>query len=248
MKLEDGSPDGIEFYGLGQDDMLGTSTPRPNPEIILANRKTFQDICHDAYGIICHLLSHLEHHLSVKSGTLASLCPQDKPSQTMIRMLRAPPPKNGDHRTNLIGHTDIGAMTILFNIVGGLQILPPGSENVESNWVYVRPEPGCAVVNLGDSMAQWTGGLLRSNIHRVATPPGQQASCTRYSLAYFVRPEAAASMRRLEGGDIIPRATDGEQEDIPCQQEWEKMRVAEIMAGNSLPKSMGGQISLKVGN
>ena len=246
MKLEDGSPDGIEFYGLGQDDMLGTSTPLPNPEIILANRKAFQDIFHDAYGIICHLFSHLEHHLSLTSGILASLCPQDKPSQTMLRMLRAPPQKTGDHRTNLIGHTDLGAMTILFNIVGGLQILPAGSENVESNWVYIRPEPGCAVVNLGDAMVQWSGGVLRSNIHRVATPPGQQASCPRYSLAYLLRPEAAASMRRLEGGDIIPRATDGKQEDSLCAQDWEKMRTAQIMVGNSLPKSIGGQKFLKL--
>ena len=246
MKLEDGSPDGIEFYGLGQDDMLGTSPPRTNPEIILANRKTFQKIFHDAYGIICHLFSHLEHHLSLKPGILASLCPQDKPSQTMLRMLRAAPQKIGEHRTNLIGHTDLGAMTILFNVVGGLQLLPAGSENVESNWVYIRPEPGCAVVNLGDAMVQWSGGVLRSNIHRVATPPGQQAGCPRYSLAYLLRPAAAASMRRLEGGDIIPRATDGEQEDSLCALDWEKLRAAQIMVGNSLPKIIGGQKPLKV--
>ena len=241
MKLEDGSPDNVEFYGLGQDDMLGTSTPRPNPELILANRKTFQDMFHDAYGIICHLFSHLEHHLSLKPGILASLCPQDKPSQTMLRMLRSPPQNIGNHRTNLIGHTDLGAMTILFNVVGGLQLLPAEAENVEGNWVYIRPEPGCAVINLGDAMVQWSGGILRSNIHRVVTPPGQQASCPRDSLAYLLRPEAAASMRRLEGGDVIPRVADGEQEDSLCAQEWERMRTAQIVAGNSLPKSIGGQ-------
>ena len=241
MKMEDGSPDNIEIYGLGQDDMLGTSAPRPNPEVILANRKVFQDIFHDAYGIICHLLSHLDRHLSLASGTFASLCPQDKPSQTMLRMLRSPPQKIGSHRTSLIGHTDLGSMTMLFNVVGGLQLLPAKSENVDENWVYIRPEPGCAVINLGDAMVQWSGGILRSNIHRVATPPGQQAGYPRYSLAYLLRPEASASMRRLEGGGVIPQLADGEQEDGLCAQDWERMRTAQIVAGNSLPKSKGGQ-------
>ena len=155
MKLEDGSPDSIEFDGLGQDDVLGTSTPRPTPEIITTNRKAFQDIVHHAYGIICHFLSHLDRHLSLKPGTLASFCPQNKPSQTMLRMPRSPPQTIGSHRTNLIGHTDLGSMVMLFNAVGGLQLLPAGSENVDENWVYIRPDPGCAVINLGDAMVQW---------------------------------------------------------------------------------------------
>lgn len=34
-------------------------------------------------------------------------------------------------------------------------------------------------------MVQWSGGTLRSNIPRVVTTPGQQAACTRYSVAYL---------------------------------------------------------------
>lgn len=90
-------------------------------------------------------------------------------------------------------------------------------------------------------MVQWSGGVLRSNVHRVATPPGLQAGCSRYSMAYLLRPEAGASMRRLDGGGVIPRLADGEREDGLCAQDWERMRTAQIVAGNGLPKSTGGQ-------
>lgn len=60
------------------------------------------------------------------------------------------------------GHTDIGLTTILFNIVGGLQVLPAGS----TEWEFILPEPGCVVVQLGDTLAERTGGVLRSAMHR----------------------------------------------------------------------------------
>ena len=159
----------------------------------------------------------------------------------MIRMLKSPIQKPGAHRTNLVGHTDVGAMSMLFNIVGGLQLLPPGMKNVDENWVYIRPQPGCAVVNLGDAMVQWSGGVLRSNIHRVATAPGQQASVPRYSVAYFLRPEASASMNRLQGGDVIPPLVDGEKEDNLCAWDWEKVRTVQIAEGNGLPGYLHSQ-------
>ena len=42
-------------------------------------------------------------------------------------------------------------MTILFNRLGGLQVLPPG-EGAE--WCYVKPLAGHAIVNLGDAMVK----------------------------------------------------------------------------------------------
>lgn len=204
--------------------MLSNSVPRPHQDIVMANRNVFKEMFYDAYGIICHVLSHLDQHLSLKPGTLASLNPQDKPSATMIRMLRCPPQHIGSHRTNLFGHTDLGSMTMLFNILGGLQILPPAAENVDEKWLYIRPEPGCAVINIGDAMTQWSGGILRSSMHRIATPPGLQAGCPRYSVGYFLRAEASASMRRLQEGDVIPRLAEGEEENSLCARDWEQSR------------------------
>lgn len=218
-KVDDGTPDSIEFYVLAQDDMLGVAQ-RDNPEIFQTNQKTSQDFFHHAHGILGHLLSHLDKHLALKPNTLASLCPQDQASNSALRLLKARPQSGPNHRVSLIGHTDTSTMTMVFNVVGGLQILPAGSENVEANWRYVRPEPGCAIVNLGDVLVQWSGGILRSNLHRVATPPGEQASCERYSLAYFLRPGNHVSMRRLESIGVIPRPAEGEENEDMSLEAW----------------------------
>jgi len=67
-------------------------------------------------------------------------------------------------------------------------------------------------------MVQWSGGILGSNMHRVATAPGQQAGWTRYSLAYLVRPESNVSMRRLAGSEFIPDPDEGEEDEDICAQ------------------------------
>lgn len=71
--------------------------------------------------------------------------------------------------------------SFLHNRLGGLQVLPPGS----STWYYVKvmylrrtctrqsltstlqPIPGHAICNIGDALNIFSGGILRSNIHRV---------------------------------------------------------------------------------
>lgn len=61
----------------------------------------------------------------------------------------------------MIQHTDFGTVTLLVNVLGGLKILTPGKAPIDQQeWLYVRPIPGCLVVNLGDAVVQWTGGLL----------------------------------------------------------------------------------------
>lgn len=52
---------------------------------------------------------------------------------------------------------DTGIITFFSHIIGGLEVLPPGAnEDVESDWRYVKPQPGCAVISiyLGDALAQ----------------------------------------------------------------------------------------------
>lgn len=239
MKLEDGSPDQIEFYSISQDDILGTSAAYNHPPLLKTNRPLLNDFIPHAYGVCSHLLSHLDKHLTLAPGTLSSLSPVDKPSGTSLRLLKCHPSPTGSFQSKLVGHTDLGSLTMLFNIVGGLQVLPPGSENLAENWRYIRPRPACALINLGDAMVQWTGGIMKSAMHRVATPPGDQAGCTRYSVAYLVKPAGEVSMKRLEGGfgSVIPRAEKADSE--MCATEWEKMRAAQIMEGENKPESLG---------
>jgi len=70
-------------------------------------------------------------------------------------------------------------------------------------------------------MVKFSGGLLRSNLHRVVRPPGSQVDMERYSLVYFCRPEHAVVMRRLKGTQI---AEGGEDDEGVSTQEWLKRR------------------------
>jgi isopenicillin N synthase-like dioxygenase len=146
-----------------------------------------------------------------------------------------------------------GLLTIRFP-VGGLQIrLPPGMKPIppsvkgdegvngrakfsqdgsemtaeeEAEWAYVVPIPGHAVINLGDAMTKFSAGVLRSNIHRVMSPPGAQADVHRYSLVYFTRPEYDVQLRHLGGeSEVIMKqlkasGRENEQEEVYTSKEW----------------------------
>jgi isopenicillin N synthase-like dioxygenase len=75
-------------------------------------------------------------------------------------------------------HTDYGTLTVLATDgVAGLEVCP-----VDGTWQPVPEVPGALVVNLGDSMAQWTNDRWRSTLHRVAvTEPHRQ----RHSVTFF---------------------------------------------------------------
>lgn len=107
-------------------------------------------------------------------------------------------------------HTDLGSLTLVFSAVPGLQVLPAGVEQKagsykESDWRYVAPRPGHAIVVIGDSVTMMTNGLLKSALHRV----GPIAGCAmpeRYSMAYLMRPEDETLLCPLKS-PLIPRGT-----------------------------------------
>src|SRR5215471_17061948 len=140
----------------------------------------------NAHSLVTLILNLLNEHLQLPPALLANLHRIHGVSGDQVRFIKAPPQPMDNQRAALGPHTDFGSVTVLFNMVGGLQILPPGRD---AEWCYVRPLPGHAIINLGDSMVKFTNCLLRSNIHRVMSPPGLQADTTRYSLVYFSRPE-----------------------------------------------------------
>lgn len=91
-------------------------------------------------------------------------------------------------------------MTLLFRLKGqaGLEI-----QTRDGQWVPVPvcpegtendPQPP-VLVNVGDLLSYWTGGLLRSTVHRVVFPgndkkgvEGETGEGERYSMAYFCHP------------------------------------------------------------
>ncbi|KAF7938330.1 hypothetical protein BELL_0283g00010 [Botrytis elliptica] len=241
LKTGDGKFDAIEVYNVNQDDALGLEpNPKPDPYPFVENKHSVQSFFRRAHSGICAVFSHLDNHLGLPSGTLASTCPIDKRSDTSLRMVFTRPQPVVDHRVAFASHTDVGLITMLFNVVGGLQILPAGVENKNENWLYIKPQPGCAVINLGDTLVERTGGVLCSALHRVITPPGEQGTHVRRSLAYLVRCENDESMKRFKGSGI-PALANEEVDQSRSVREWGEWRIRQIMNGELKPQTMGGK-------
>ena len=166
--------------------------------MILANQELFESYTVHCRAAIDCMLERINTHLQLPAGTLAELHRIHECSGDHVRFTQAPPREYDEAGAKKGEHTDFGSITILFNWLGGLQIRMPKTDE----WVWVRPVPGSAVVNLGDALVKFTAGLLRSNIHRVVPPAGEQAGMTRNSLVFFSRPENTVVLQRLRGGII----------------------------------------------
>ena len=134
MKNEKGFPDRCQFFNVAQDDILGNEAPHASPKPVSQNRETFNSfLCH-ARPIVELILGILDAKLGLDRGTFASLQRQDQPSGSVVRMIRYSPwSSNEQHEGSaLLNHTDYGTITILCNILGGLQILPPGERRIST--------------------------------------------------------------------------------------------------------------------
>lgn len=202
---------------------MGNAAVQELPQLALDELPLFKSFLLHGQSIVSLINRAISVELGLPPDTLASLQPLDKASGTSVRIIKAyASTGDEDSRTNMIHHTDFGTITLLANVLGGLQILTPGGDVMDEDaWRYVRPKPGCLIVNLGDAMVQWTGGILRSNMHRIRFAPGQQRFVDRYSVAILVRPNRDASMRSLVG------PSDGGTDDGLTAWEWE---VKQMMA------------------
>ena len=217
----EGSKDRFEAYGLSKDHIVGLKDV-PSPTLIQENMPSLRSFTETAQSVVNTLLDQLDGPLDLPRGTLSSLHQLRKPASTSLRVMEYPPQPAINRSTSMGSHTDFGTITLLFNKLGGLQILPPQENAV---WSYVRPIPGHAIVNLGDTIVKLTRGLFRSNIHRVTYAPGAQAEYSRFSLAYLVRPDDTTIMKGLEGSKVIPKAKEGELEEDISINEWVSRRT-----------------------
>ncbi|EXJ61713.1 hypothetical protein A1O7_02142 [Cladophialophora yegresii CBS 114405] len=215
-ELEDGSVKRNETYNMRKDDLVGNCTPLPCPDLIKRNWDLLASYARNCRAAIDLMFTHLERNLELPIGTLAKLHRIEERSGDHIRFNRTAPGKFSEEKAKLGEHTDFGSLTILFNWLGGLQIRLPET----NEWVYVRPVPGSAVVNLGDALVRFTAGLLRSNVHRVVPPLPPQDKIDRHSLVFFSRPEDAVVLRRLKGG-LIDKQPESQKEELELtSQEW----------------------------
>ncbi|KAL6234344.1 hypothetical protein BDW75DRAFT_212508 [Aspergillus navahoensis] len=123
-------------------------------------------------------------------------------------------------KMRISSHTDFGTITLLWqDEVGGLEVEDQDHEGVYLPIVPTRStdtssgvEAGCGcgremVVNVGDCLQRWTNDRLRSANHRVTLPVemkgalraqmGTEIVLDRYSVAYFGKPDRAASVAAI---------------------------------------------------
>lgn len=81
--------------------------------------------------------------------------------------------------TRMQPHTDSGSVTLLFQQSAGLEVLSP-----EGDWIAAPCLEDTILVNVGDTLAFWSGGRLKATRHRV-TFEGVPAGMERLSMAYF---------------------------------------------------------------
>lgn len=188
----------------------------------MANRPSLAQYIRSNNSILTILFTCLATSLHLPPQTFTTLHRLNSPSGCHVRFIRAPPQRLPPSQRSLaLGeHTDFGSLTILFNRLGGLQVLLPGTQD----WVYVRPVRGCAIINLGDAMVKFSAGILRSNLHRVGASPGKQEGMVRYSLVYFSRPEYEVKMKRVEGGMVDEVARGKEEAEGESTRDWLKRR------------------------
>ncbi|KZT58718.1 Clavaminate synthase-like protein [Calocera cornea HHB12733] len=213
-----GEPLRAENYNMRKDDILGNCERLPAPQLILDHQTLLETYVRDCRTVIDLMLNLLDEHLGLPIGTLYSYHRLTERSGDHARFIQAPVSPWDDKRIASGEHTDFGTITILFNWLGGLQIRHPQT----NEWVYVKPVPGSAVVNLGDALVKFTAGILRSNIHRVVPPPGEQSGLPRNSLVYFSRPENVVVMKRLKGGiiDAQPKVPGEDTEEEITSHDW----------------------------
>lgn len=205
---ETGARDNVEFINVSQDDALAWPTPvhRTYPSTVNGRMEsTIVPFMRKSAEINSTIMEIMNAKLGLPAGTLNKRHLLEEHSGSEARCIKSPPRPGGisEEKAALGAHTDFGSLTFLNNRLGGLQVMVPGTDK----WQYIKPIPGHAVCNLGDAMYIFSGGILKSNLHRVVPPPGAQGHYTRWSLALFTRPTNSVILRALtEESPIIAEA------------------------------------------
>ncbi|KAF8684886.1 hypothetical protein AX14_004079 [Amanita brunnescens Koide BX004] len=160
-----GKLDTVEFMNVAKDDALAwpNTARRGYPRTVNDRMEsTIIPFVRKSLAVNNTILEVFNERLGLPSGELLQSHKLDEFSGSEARVIKNPP--TDDCNKIAIGsHTDFGTLSFLHNRLGGLQVLVPGTEA----WQYVKPIPGHAICNVGDALAILSGGILRSNMHRV---------------------------------------------------------------------------------
>ncbi|KAI0313561.1 Clavaminate synthase-like protein [Amylostereum chailletii] len=248
---ETGALDRVEFINVSKDDALSYPTPvhRTYPSTVTSKMETvvtpFVRKAIDVNGTIINVFNK---RLGLPEGTLANLHQIDKPSGSEARCIKTPKDRRTSPDKAMLGaHTDFGSLSFLHhNRLGGLQVMLPGTED----WKYVKPIPGHAICNIGDTLTVFSGGILRSNLHRIVyvvflsryrhpgahltflsrPPPKAQSAFERWSVVFFTRPDFTKNLAPLTKesaiiAEAVSRAPEGKFDTGAIAGQWYTRRM-----------------------
>ncbi|KAI0783127.1 Clavaminate synthase-like protein [Abortiporus biennis] len=224
-----GTLDTVEFFTISQNDVFAypQTIRRKYPEPVNRRmRNTLLPFAQKSKGINETFLRIFEERLGLPYGEFAKTHQEDKLCCSELRCVKTPPNQSS---TGIGPHSDFGTLTIVHNRLGGLQVMPPGTDE----WLYIKPLPGHAVCNIADALSLFSGGILRSSVHRVMPPPGSQSRYERYSICYFTRPNDDAILRALSDkspliAEAVRRAPPGQFEPGCTSSEWISRRIRNL--------------------
>ncbi|OCH93705.1 Clavaminate synthase-like protein [Obba rivulosa] len=234
---EKGTLDATEFLNVSKDDALAwpqvahRTYPAPAQDRMGDTIKPFVE---RSLAVNATLLAVLEKRLGIPEGELAKLHRPEKLSGCVARISRVSPQNVVEEAKRVLqAHTDFGSLTLLHNRLGGLQVLVPGTDD----WLYVKPMPGYAICNLGDAMAYFSGGIMRSNLHRVVAPPKEQGKFERFSLVFLQRPEDTVVLRALPElspliAEAVAKTPEKNWDTGVTSKEWMTRRFKNIRIKN----------------
>ncbi|OCH93542.1 Clavaminate synthase-like protein [Obba rivulosa] len=227
---EYGNLDTVEFINVAKDDALAwpRQVHRAYPSTVNAKMENvIKPFVQKSVEVNTTLMRVLEGKLDLPEGALTQRHTIDEHSGSEARVIKSPPRPGGisEEKVAIGAHTDFGSLSFLHNRLGGLQVLVPGTET----WQYVKPIPGHAICNLGDAMTLFSGGILRSNLHRVIPPPKDQGKYERWSLVFFTRPGNPVELRPLTESaliaDAVAKAPEGKYQAGSTAAQWFARRI-----------------------
>lgn len=91
-------------------------------------------------------------------------------------------------------HSDYGCLTLLLQDETRGALMVRGRGEVEGEWIKADPIEGAYVVNVGDMVELWTGGLVKSTRHRVV----HTGANYRVSVPVFMEPDRNCLVQPLK--------------------------------------------------
>ncbi|GJJ08947.1 hypothetical protein Clacol_003167 [Clathrus columnatus] len=178
-----GTRDANEYFNIAQDDAFSypSVTHRTYPTLINdAMQPVITPFTRKSVEVNNTLIDVFNDRLGLPADELGKRHDMTELSGNGAKFIRVPPNLNTGEKA--VGHhTDFGSL----------------------------PIPGHAICNIGDALHILSGGILRSSIHRVLTPPGDQSKFERFSIVFFFRPGNSVLLNALsKESSLIKAAVD----------------------------------------